>query len=141
MGSLTAVFCQVLSNFHETTLCLCLKPLEWMVERAKREETQCRFKCTANDIAAERAQDLFVQPHNKPLDAINKAMIHGSIVMLDVVSPQAVSQMRLHVMKWLKHLEQSESIDMIVGENCWSFVLSAAEHPSVERVLKEVGQK
>ncbi|CAJ1970019.1 unnamed protein product [Cylindrotheca closterium] len=76
-----------------------------------------------------------------PMEAVDKAMTHGAVVLPQLLSSQTASNLRTHVGKRLRNLDPNsrESIKVIMGNNRWSFALRATEHISVVKALSELG--
>mmetsp|Transcript_36141 Transcript_36141/g.87369 ORF Transcript_36141/g.87369 Transcript_36141/m.87369 type:complete len:885 (+) Transcript_36141:66-2720(+) len=149
-----ALVCHQAMFYHKAVLHPYLQTLKWTPERAEQEETYYRFECTSEDITAETVQDLFVTTdHNEssdmtsttghlkfsPTEAVDKAMTHGAVVLPQLLSSKTASNLRQHVGKRLRNLDQTESIEVIMGDHRWSFALRATEHVSVANALRELG--
>ena len=127
--------------YHKTVIHPYLKTLEWTIERAENEETYYTFECSSKDISTDTVDEIFLKaPQNKTMDAINTAMLHGAVVLPDLLSSERLTELRRHVMKRLKYLEHSESVPVIAGDHRWSFALKATEDISVVHALQDLGQ-
>ena len=127
--------------YHKTVIHPYLKTLEWTIERAENEETYYTFECSAKDISTDTVHEIFLKaPQNKTMDAIDTAMLHGAVVLPDLISSERLTELRTHVMKRLRYLEKSESVPVIAGDHRWSFALKATEDISVVNALQELGQ-
>lgn len=137
---LLTIGCHTALSYHERILHPYIQAQKWTNLREELEETYYRFECSAKDISANVASDVFFnEKEHSPEQAIDKALLHGAVVLPNLLSPKKCSDLRRHVMKRLRLLDESTMIDVIMPENRYSFALSATEHSSVSNAFQELG--
>ena len=128
-----------LLHIHETYLHPYMKALIFTPERQEWEETYPRMECEISDLTTLKPDPLFLHPDETFVDATEKAFLHGAVVFPHIMLSETALRLRKYIQRRNRELRESDHISVIVNENRISFTLSATEHPSVTKALKEIG--
>jgi hypothetical protein len=116
-----------------------LQKMEFTEQRAEWEETYPRMECQSSDLSTADPRDLFLRKDSSVLEAVDKTLLHGAVVLPQVMNASVATKLRTYILKRNKELRAEEEIDVISNENRISFALSANEHKSVSEALQAIG--
>jgi hypothetical protein len=118
-----------------------LQSLEFTEQRAEWEETYPRMECQSSDLSTADPRDLFLRTDDSSsvLEAVDKTLLHGAVVLPQVMNASVATNLRTYILKRNKKLRAEEQIDVIANQNRISFALAANEHKSVSEALQAIG--
>ncbi|KAL7581753.1 hypothetical protein ACA910_022289 [Epithemia clementina (nom. ined.)] len=117
-----------------------MKALGFSPERQEWEESYPRMECGISDLTATEPSSLFLRSNETYLDATEKALLHGSFVLPQLLMPETALHLRNYVLKRNRELRESDKVDVIMNDQRTSFTLSPTEHKSVANALQEIGR-
>lgn len=109
----------------------------WSSERIEQEHTYYNRYCDAKDVSTNTTADLFVpssDPHFTPQDAAAIQLKHGFTFIENVLSPQAMQELRDHI-HYKNH--NDKQLFVISAEHRFNILLGTEER-SVRNALIEV---
>ena len=104
----------------------------------ENEYTYYDRSCTVNDLSTRNLSEVVLTKQTRIEDALDTFMLHGGVVLPQVLTPSTVQQLREHVVKRNANLQEVESIELSQGTNRLSFAFDASEAPIVSQALKEI---